>query len=62
MAGETWQQVFQVGKETVEGTGVAATRKMYWTGEAERVRIVLSELHEVKEFVERLEALDSLNG
>jgi hypothetical protein len=30
--------------------------------EPERVRIVLSELHEVKEFVERLEALDRLNG
>lgn len=29
MAGELWRQVAQVGKETVYGTGVAATRKVY---------------------------------
>lgn len=38
MAGETWQQTWQVGKETTEGTSVAATKKVYWTGAPERVR------------------------
>ncbi len=40
MAGEKWQQVFQVGKETVAGTAVAATRKMYWMGDLSRQRAV----------------------
>jgi hypothetical protein len=40
MAGEKWQQVFQVGKETTAGTAVAATRKMYWMGDLTRQRAV----------------------
>lgn len=38
MAGEAWQQITQIGKETVEGTAVAATRKMYTTGDFTRTR------------------------
>lgn len=38
MAGESWQQVFQIGKETTEGTSVPATKKQYWKGSPERVR------------------------
>lgn len=34
MAGEIWLSRFQVGKETVAGTSVAATRKMYYTPES----------------------------
>jgi len=29
MPGELWREVLQIGKETVAGTGVAATRKLY---------------------------------
>lgn len=29
MAGEAWRSTFQIGKETVAGTGVAATRRLY---------------------------------
>lgn len=31
MAGELWRSVFQIGKESVAGTTVAATRKMYFS-------------------------------
>ena len=30
MAGELWQAFFQIGKESTPGTGVAATRRMYF--------------------------------
>ncbi len=30
MAGELWRSYFQIGKETTPGTGVAATRRMYF--------------------------------
>jgi hypothetical protein len=33
VAGELWRSAFQIGKETTPGTGVAATRKMYFTTE-----------------------------
>lgn len=33
-----WQSTWQFGKETTEGTSVAATRKVYYTGSAERKR------------------------
>ena len=34
MAGELWRSTFQIGKETTPGTGVAATRKMYFMTES----------------------------
>lgn len=38
MAGELWRQVFQVGKETTPGTGVAATRRMYFSPDSKLSR------------------------
>jgi hypothetical protein len=40
MAGESWRQSFQVGKETTEGTAVAATRKLYMLGDLKQDRPV----------------------
>lgn len=34
MAGELWRSVFQIGKEAVAGTAVAATRKLYVAGDS----------------------------
>lgn len=39
MAGEQWLQLAQVGKETTEGTPVAATRRLYVTGDPTRARV-----------------------
>lgn len=38
MAGELWRQYWQIGKETTAGTGVAATRRMYFTPESKLSR------------------------
>ena len=38
MAGEKWRQIFQTGKETVEGAAVPATRKLYVNGTFSRQR------------------------
>jgi hypothetical protein len=40
MPGESWQQLYQIGKEVTEGTAVAATRKLYGTGDLTRTRDV----------------------
>lgn len=37
MSGELWRSVFQIGKETTPGTGVAATRKLYATTDDSRL-------------------------
>lgn len=38
MAGESWLQLTQVGKETTEGTAVPATRRIYASGDFTRTR------------------------
>lgn len=38
MAGELWRQQFQIGKETTAGTGVAATRPMYFDPDSKLTR------------------------
>lgn len=38
IAGESWRQTWQIGKESTEGTAVPATRKLYLTGNGERAR------------------------
>lgn len=37
MAGELWRQYWQIGKETTAGTGVAATRRMYFDPNGSRL-------------------------
>jgi hypothetical protein len=38
LSGEAWKRLYQLGKETVEGTPVPATRKVYGTGAMKRDR------------------------
>jgi hypothetical protein len=40
MAGESWRQIFQIGKEVTDSTPVAATRKLYLAGNITRERAV----------------------
>jgi hypothetical protein len=38
MAGELWRNTYQIGKEITPGTGVAATRKMYYEVDGSRLQ------------------------